>query len=68
MTFSLRTLLINIAGSVSMAVFIGLMARYLPQQQVDLRLFMAVGVLGDFTTFSSFSLDAIVLIERGALL
>lgn len=51
-----------------MAVFIGLMARYLPQQQVDLRLFMAVGVLGDFTTFSSFSLDAIVLIERGALL
>ena len=32
------------------------------------RLFVGVGVLGGFTTFSSFSLDAVVLYERGAIL
>ncbi len=31
-----------------------------------LRLFFAVGFLGGFTTFSSFSLDSILLLERGA--
>jgi fluoride exporter len=32
----------------------------------SLRLFLATGVLGGFTTFSAFSLDAMVLWERGA--
>ena len=68
MSFPLATLLVNIIGSVLMGVFIGLLARYMPPQQAELRLFVAVGVLGGFTTFSSFSLDTIVLIERGALL
>jgi CrcB protein len=31
----------------------------------DMRAFLTVGVLGGFTTFSSFSLDAALLIERG---
>lgn len=31
----------------------------------DLRLFLATGILGGFTTFSAFSLDAALLIERG---
>jgi len=66
--FPLATLLINIAGSAAMGVFVGLMARLLPAWQEDARLFIAVGVLGGFTTFSSFSLDAIVLMERGELL
>jgi CrcB protein len=30
-----------------------------------LRLFLATGILGGFTTFSAFSLDAVLLIERG---
>jgi len=68
MGFPLATLLINIAGSAAMGVFVGLMARLLPAWQEDARLFVAVGVLGGFTTFSSFSLDAIVLMERGELL
>jgi CrcB protein len=33
-----------------------------------MRLFLAVGFLGAFTTFSSFSLDFAVLYERGQLL
>jgi CrcB protein len=32
------------------------------------RLFVAVGVLGGFTTFSSFSLETVTLIERGQVL
>ena len=66
--FPLGTLIINIVGSAAMGLFIGLMARFLPAWQEDARLFVAVGILGGFTTFSSFSLDTIVLIERGEIL
>jgi CrcB protein len=65
--FPLATLLINIAGSLAMGLFIGLLARTTPTWQADARLFVAVGVFGGFTTFSSFSLDAIALIERGEI-
>lgn len=67
-SFPLGTMLINIIGSLVMGVFVGLMARTLPSWQNDARLFFAVGVLGGFTTFSSFSLDAISMIERGDVL
>jgi CrcB protein len=68
MSFPLATLLINIIGSIAMGLFVGLMARFLPAWQEDARLFVAIGILGGFTTFSSFSLDTIVLIERGEVL
>lgn len=64
--FPLATLLVNVVGSVLMGVLVGSLARLLPPHQEELRLFLAVGVLGGFTTFSSFSLDTIVLIQRGA--
>lgn len=67
-TFPLATLLINIIGSIAMGLFVGLMAKLLPANQEELRLFVAVGIFGGFTTFSSFSLDTIVLIERGELI
>ncbi len=66
--FPLGTMLINIVGSLVMGLFVGLMARLLPGWQNEARLFFAVGVLGGFTTFSSFSLDAISMIERGDVL
>lgn len=68
MGFPLATLLINITGSIAMGLFVGIMARLLPANQEELRLFVAVGIFGGFTTFSSFSLDTIVLIERGELI
>ena len=68
MSFPLATLLINVIGSLAMGIFVGLMARLLPAWQEEARLFVAVGILGGFTTFSSFSLDTVVLIERGELL
>lgn len=67
MSFPLATLLINIIGSLAMGLFVGLMARLMPAWQNEARLFVAVGLLGGFTTFSSFSLDAIVLLERGEM-
>ena len=68
MSFPLATLLVNIIGSAAMGVLVGLMARFLPAWQGEARLFAAVGILGGFTTFSTFSLDTVVLIERGDLL
>ncbi len=65
--FPIATLAINILGSVAMGIFVGLMARLLPAWQEEARLFVAVGLLGGFTTFSTFSLDTIVLLERGEL-
>jgi CrcB protein len=65
--FPLGTLLINIVGSLAMGLLVGPLARALPAAQTEIRLFVAVGILGGFTTFSAFSLDAITLIERGDL-
>ncbi|MGN6159399.1 MAG: fluoride efflux transporter CrcB [Devosia sp.] len=64
-SFPLGTMLINIVGSLAMGLLVGYLARTTPAWQNDARLFVAVGVLGGFTTFSSFSLDTISMIERG---
>ncbi|GLQ57466.1 fluoride efflux transporter CrcB [Devosia nitrariae] len=64
--FPLATLIVNILGSLAMGLLIGWLARTLPAWAAEARLFVAVGVLGGFTTFSAFSLDTITLIERGA--
>jgi CrcB protein len=66
-SFPLGTMLINIVGSVAMGLFIGYLVRTTPAWQADARLFVAIGVLGGFTTFSSFSLDAVSMLERGEL-
>ena len=66
-SFPLGTMLINIFGSLAMGLFVGLITRFTPSWQADARLFVAVGILGGFTTFSSFSLDAIAMFERGEI-
>lgn len=65
--FPWGTLAVNIIGSMAIGVFAELIARRFGASQ-DLRLFIITGILGGFTTFSAFSLDAAVLLERGALL
>jgi CrcB protein len=59
------TMAINVAGSLAMGIFIELLARRFNASN-ELRLFIATGILGGFTTFSAFSLDFAVLWERGA--
>jgi len=66
--FPVSTFLINIVGSIAMGLLVGVLAKTTPQFQNEIRLFFAVGIFGGFTTFSSFSLDAITLIERGDVL
>jgi CrcB protein len=62
--FPFGTLTVNIVGCFAMGVLVEVFARvYAPGQVV--RLFLTTGVLGGFTTFSAFSLDAAVLFERG---
>ncbi|HXK53983.1 MAG TPA: fluoride efflux transporter CrcB [Hyphomicrobiales bacterium] len=63
--FPWGTLSVNIVGSFLMGVFIELLALKI-QGGTELRLFIATGLLGGFTTFSAFSLDVAVLWERGA--
>jgi CrcB protein len=64
--FPWGTLLINVAGCFAMGVFIEILARRFNASN-ELRLFVATGILGGFTTFSAFSLDFAVLWERNAL-
>jgi CrcB protein len=65
--FPWATLVVNVSGSFAMGLLIGYLAHTTPSNQSELQLLLAVGVLGGFTTFSSFSLDAVALIERGQL-
>ncbi|KJS16517.1 MAG: camphor resistance protein CrcB [Hoeflea sp. BRH_c9] len=64
--FPWGTLLVNIAGSLAMGLLIAWLARR-SAGDAELRLLLATGFLGGFTTFSAFSLDAVSLYERGAL-
>jgi CrcB protein len=61
--FPWHTLLINILGSLVMGLITGWFAERLGAAG-HLRLFLATGVMGGFTTFSAFSLDAVLLWER----
>lgn len=56
---------INILGSLLIGIIVGLLAFETDWSQ-DIRAFVVVGMLGGFTTFSAFSLDAVLLWERGA--
>lgn len=62
--FPWGTLFVNIVGSLLMGLIIGLFAK-ISGLGAEWRVFLATGVLGGFTTFSAFSLDAISLWERG---
>lgn len=62
--FPWGTLIVNVVGSAIMGLLIGLFA-HAGQPSAALRAFLTVGVLGGFTTFSTFSLDTVTLWERG---
>ncbi len=62
--FPWGTLAVNIVGSLVMGIFIELLALRF-QGSNELRLLVATGFLGGFTTFSAFSLDVVTLWERG---
>jgi CrcB protein len=63
--FPWGTLAVNIVGSFAMGIVVAVLARRFGGVSNELRLFLATGILGGFTTFSAFSLDAAALWERG---
>lgn len=62
--FPWATLAVNIVGSLAMGLLAGWLARH-SEGAEPVRLLIGVGLLGGFTTFSAFSLEMMVLIERG---
>ena len=65
-TFPWATLAVNAFGSVFMGILAGWLARQgSPGDGEQLRLLLGVGLLGGFTTFSAFSLEMVMLLERG---
>lgn len=62
--FPWGTMFVNVAGSLAMGILIAVLAKRSGTPS-EIRLFLATGVLGGFTTFSAFSLDVAVLWERG---
>jgi CrcB protein len=65
-SFNYATLIENVSGSLVMGLLVGYFAFKggVPQH---VRLFLTTGILGGYTTFSAFSLDTILLYERGAV-
>jgi fluoride exporter len=62
--FPYGTVTVNLIGGMAMGLLAGNLSRWGLAGETW-RLFLGVGVLGGFTTFSAFSLDAVTLIERG---
>jgi CrcB protein len=57
--------IVNITGGLFMGLIVELSALKLSMSP-EMRAFLTTGVLGGYTTFSTFSLDSVLLIERGA--
>ncbi len=65
--FPYATLVVNVSGSFALGALIEIMAlSWSPGQ--EMRSFLVVGILGAFTTFSTFSQDVIFLVERGQMM
>jgi fluoride exporter len=63
--FPWGTLFVNLAGGLLIGLLTGWFVRAGANEAM--RLFLAVGVLGGFTTFSAFSLETFLMVERGEL-
>src|SRR4051794_41743117 len=64
--FPYHTFIINITGSIVMGLIAGYLA-FKGGASQPWRLFLMTGILGGYTTFSAFSLDAALLYERGEI-
>jgi CrcB protein len=66
-SFPLGIFLVNVIGSAAIGVLGGVIASGRMELSFEARTFLIVGLLGGFTTFSSFSFDTLALIRGGHL-
>ncbi len=64
--FPWPTFTVNVIGSLAMGLLVGWLARYETGAE-NMRLLLGVGLLGGFTTFSAFSLEMVLMIQRGSI-
>ena len=64
--FNYATLFENVSGSLVMGLLVGYFA-FAGGASQHWRLFLTTGILGGYTTFSAFSLDSVLLYERGEI-
>ncbi|MBZ6077341.1 fluoride efflux transporter CrcB [Microvirga puerhi] len=64
--FPYGTLTVNVVGSLVMGLLAGFFA-FKGEGTQAWRLFLSTGIMGGFTTFSTFSLDAALIYERGQM-
>lgn len=66
--YPVGTILANLSGCLAIGLFVGLTSPGAPWEDASplLRQAVVIGVLGGFTTFSSFSIQTILLFEQGA--
>lgn len=64
--FPWGTLFVNVSGSLVMGLLVGAFALFWDAPQA-LRAFLTVGLLGAFTTFSTFSMDSVLMLQKGQI-
>ena len=64
--FPYATMIENVTGSLMMGILAAYFA-FKGDASQHWRLFMTTGILGGYTTFSAYSLDVVLLYERGAM-
>ena len=65
--FPYATMFENVSGSLVMGLLAGYFAFKSGESAQSWRLFLTTGILGGYTTFSTYSLDSLLLYERGEI-
>lgn len=63
--FPTTTLVVNVVGALALGLLLGLLGR-VPRRAYRLQPLLAIGVLGGFTTYSTFSVETVQLHRAGA--
>ncbi|MFN7093961.1 MAG: fluoride efflux transporter CrcB [Burkholderiales bacterium] len=63
--FPYATLIVNCSGSFLMGLLLSIILEHFPNHVPYLRALLLIGFLGGYTTFSSFSIETLTLIETG---
>lgn len=64
-TFPYGTLIVNLSGCLLMGILFVLIMERMDGISLELRSFVLIGLLGGYTTYSTFSIETLMLIENG---